>query len=183
MTFKRGPAPISDRLERVSHRIEKIAGIFLGMITCLVFVSAIGRYLFAAPFPDSFDISRLMMGVAVLWGFASVGYRGSHIKVDLVAEMLPDRIRRWLDVTAWLVLLGFTIALAWMLHVRVSGAYASGEATFDLRIPVWPFLGAMWLGVLASIVTISVRILLLARSRDTGLAHYETLEADGDETS
>lgn len=169
------------RLEQLSLLIEKIAGLFLAAITIVVFISAIGRYLFASPLPDSFDISRLMMGIAVMWGFASVGYRGSHIKVDLIAELLPDRARRLLDIIAWLVLLGFTIALTWMLLTRVTSAHASGEATFDLRIPVWPFLGLIWLGVAASILTIFSRIVLLVIDTRSGLEHFETVEADSEE--
>ncbi|MDJ0932774.1 TRAP transporter small permease [Breoghania sp.] len=82
------------RLERISTFIEKIAGLFLAAITIIVFASAIGRYLLSMPIPDAFDVSRLMMGVAALWGLARVGYRGSHIKVDLLAEMLPQRVQR-----------------------------------------------------------------------------------------
>lgn len=148
------------RLDRLATLVEKIAGLFLAAITVLVFASAIGRYAFAAPIPDAFDISRLMLGVAVLWGFASVGYRGAHIKVDLVAELLPARARFWLDVIAQLVLLLFTGLLAWMLLDRVESAFASNESTFDLRLPVWPWLAAIWLGVVASVFTTLSRIVL-----------------------
>jgi TRAP-type C4-dicarboxylate transport system permease small subunit len=152
---------LAQRLDRLSTSIEKIAGLFLAAITVLVFVSAIGRYAFAAPIPDAFDVARLMLGVAMLWGFASVGYRGAHIKVDLVAEVLPARLCFWLDVAASLVLLLFTLLLAWMLLGRVESAYASNESTFDLRLPVWPWLAAIWLGVLASAFTITSRIVLM----------------------
>jgi C4-dicarboxylate transporter, DctQ subunit len=152
---------LAERLDRLSTAIEKIAGLFLAAITVLVFVSAIGRYAFAVPIPDAFDVSRLMLGVAMLWGFASVGYRGAHIKVDLMAEVLPARVCFWLDVIASLTLLLFTLLLAWMLLGRVESAYASNESTFDLRLPVWPWLAAIWLGVLASAFTITSRILLM----------------------
>ena len=122
---------LAQRLDRLATLIERIAGLFLAVITVLVFVSAIGRYALAAPIPDAFDIARLMLGVAMLWGFASVGYRGAHIKVDLVAELLPARARLWLDVIAALVLLLFTVLLAWKLLGRVESAFASNE--FDLR--------------------------------------------------
>jgi C4-dicarboxylate transporter, DctQ subunit len=148
-------------LDRLAMWIEQLAGLFLAAITVLVFVSAIGRYAFAAPIPDAFDVARLMLGVAMLWGFASVGYRGAHIKVDLVAEILPARVCFWLDVVASLVLLLFTLLLAWMLLGRVESAYASNESTFDLRLPVWPWLAAIWLGVLASVFTITSRIVLM----------------------
>ncbi|HZA67342.1 MAG TPA: TRAP transporter small permease [Geminicoccaceae bacterium] len=152
---------LAKRLDRLSTLIERIAGLFLAAITVLVFASAIGRYAFAAPIPDAFDVSRLMLGVAVLWGFASVGYRGAHIKVDLVAEVVPPRLCFWLDVIASVVLLLFTAVLAWMLLGRVESAYASNEATFDLRLAVWPWLAAIWLGVLASVFTITSRIVLM----------------------
>lgn len=152
---------LARRLDRLSTLIEKIAGLCLAAITVLVFVSAIGRYAFAAPIPDAFDVARLMLGVAVLWGFASVGYRGAHIKVDLVAEVVPARVCFWLDVLASLILLLFTVVLAWMLLGRVESAYASNESTFDLRLPVWPWLAAIWLGVLASAFTITSRIVLM----------------------
>ena len=152
---------LAQRLDRLATVIERIAGLFLGVITVLVFASALGRYAFAEPIPDAFDVARLMLGVAMLWGFASVGYRGAHIKVDLVAELLPARVRLWLDVAASLVLLLFTVLLAWMLLGRVQSAFASNEATFDLRLPVWPWLAAIWLGVIASVVTITTRIVLM----------------------
>lgn len=151
---------LARRLDALSTLVEKIAGLFLAAITILVFASAIGRYAFAAPIPDAFDLSQLMLGVAVLWGFASVGYRGAHIKVDLVAELLPARVRLCLDVLAQLVLLLFTVLLAWMLLDRVESAFASNESTFDLRLPVWPWLAAIWLGVVASVFTTLSRIVL-----------------------
>ena len=126
-----------------------------------MFASAVGRYAFAAPIPDGFDVSRLMLGIAMLWGFASVGYRGAHIKVDLVAELVPARVCFWLHVLGALVLLLFAVLLAAMLLGRVESAFASGESTFDLRLPVWPWLAAIWLGVLASAFTVASRILLM----------------------
>jgi C4-dicarboxylate transporter DctQ subunit len=151
---------LAQRLDRLATLIERIAGLFLAVITVLVSASALGRYAFTAPIPDAFDVARLMLGVAMLWGFASVGYRGAHIKVDIVTELLPARARLWLDVTAALILLLFTLLLAWMLLGRVESAYASNESTFDLRLPVWPWLAAIWLGVVASVFTIATRVLL-----------------------
>ena len=149
--------PLVPWLDRLSTAIEQVAGLFLGVITVLVFASALGRYVLASPIPDAFDIARLMLGVAMLWGFASVGYR-ARIKVDLVAELLPARARRVLDVLASLVLLLFTVLLA--AHGRVE-SLRQQRSTFDLRLPVWPWLAAIWLGVLASVFIVSRLVLML----------------------
>ncbi len=162
-------------LERTALAIETVAGIIMGLVTLLVVASAVGRYLFAYPLPDAFDMSRLLLGAAIMWGFASVGYRGSHIKVDIFAEMLPLRKRRWVDAFAWSVLLIFTALLAWKMFGRVSSAAVSNESTMDLRLPAWPMMGLIWLGVAVSLPAILARLILIVTGRGT-LDHFESIE-------
>src|SRR5690606_27667636 len=114
------------------------------------------RYLFSWPIPDSFDLSRLLIGACIMWGLASIGYRGGHIAVDLVYEMVGRRARQLIDFFAWLVLLGFTIMLTWMLYFRVTSAFRSNESTFDLRLQVWPFLLLIWVGCAVSVITVAL---------------------------
>lgn len=152
----------------------------MALITILVVVSAAGRYLFAFPVPDAFDLSRLLLGAAIMWGFASVGFRGSHIKVDIVAEILPAKVRRWVDTFAWTVLLIFTCLLAWKLLDRVLSASRSGEATMDLRIPAWWIMALTWAGVAVSIFTVLARLILVATGRGS-LDHFDSADvASGD---
>lgn len=162
-------------LEAISLTIEKVAGVLMGVITIVVVVSAIGRYLFSFPIPDAFDMSRLLIGAAIMWGFASVGYRGSHIKVDIISEIMPRKAQRWIDTFAWAVLLLFTCLLAWKMLGRVLSAAKSGEATMDLRFPAWPIMGLIWAGVAVSILTILARLILVATGR-TSLDHFETID-------
>src|SRR5690606_2874433 len=98
-------------LERFCKVIEIVAGLLLLAVTILIVASTIGRYLFTWPIPDAFDFSRLMIAACIMWGFASVGYRGGHIKVDLFVEMMPPRVRRYVDIFAWGVLLFFVVLL------------------------------------------------------------------------
>ncbi len=164
-------------LDRVALAIEMVAGMLMALITVVVVVSAVGRYLFSFPVPDAFDLSRLLLGAAIMWGFASVGYRGAHIKVDLVAELFPAGVRRWTDAFAWSVLLLFTVLLAWMMLRRVLSAGGSGEATMDLRLPAWPFLLLIWSGVLVSIPAILARLILLVSGRAT-LEQFDAIPED-----
>ncbi|RST85056.1 TRAP transporter small permease [Aquibium carbonis] len=156
---------MSRTLERVSLAIEMVAGGLLALITLTVVASATSRYLFSYPLPDAFDLSRLLMGAAVMWGLASVGFRGNHIKVDLLSEFLPPRLRRWVDSFAWTVLLGFTCLVAYRLAFPVMNAARSGEVTMELRLPLWPFFAVIWLGVVVSIVTVFTRLVLVATGR------------------
>lgn len=153
-------------LERLCHLFEVVAGILLGAVTILIVVSSVGRYLLAKPVPDSFDISRMLIGACIMWGFASVGYRGGHIKVDLFVELMPARVKRYVDVFAWSMLLLFTVLLTWKMLGRVVSAMHSNEATFDLRLQVWPMIALIWAGTAVTVLTVLVRLYLIIIGRD-----------------
>lgn len=145
-------------IERLCRLVEVVAAMLLGAVMLLVVASAAGRYLFAWPVPDAFDLSRLLVGACIMWGMAAIGYRGGHIAVDLVYEMAGTRARRLIDVFAWLVLLAFTTMLAVMIYHRVVNAYFSNESTYDLRLKVWPLLLLIWIGCAVGVVTVALSI-------------------------
>lgn len=145
-------------LARLVTGMEAAAGAVLGIVALLVFLSAIGRYLFATPIPDSFDLSRLLLGTALLLGFAVVARRDAHIRVDLLVDRLPPTGRRLCDLLAGAALLLFTLLFAWKLASRTWSAFASGEATFDLRLPVWPFSALAVFGLLVTVLVVAVRV-------------------------
>lgn len=167
-------------LDRIALSIEVVAGIMMGVVTVIVVISAISRYLFAYPLPDAFDISRYLLGTAIMWGFASVGYRGSHIKVDIIAELVRGKGRRLIDAFAWSVLLIFTILLTWKMFDRVASAARSGEATMDMRIPAWPFLTLICAGVAVSILAIFARLVIVISGRGT-LDTYESIQPNDEQ--
>lgn len=156
---------VSDLMRRAATAVETVAALCLAAVTVIVFASALGRYLFSAPIPDAFDISRLLLGLALAWGYAVLGFRGGHICVDLLAEALPARARQWVEIFAQAVLLVFTAALAWKVYGRVASAFASQEATFDLRLPTWPLIGGVWLGLAVAVLTTAVGLIVLMTNR------------------
>lgn len=152
---------LNKAMRRFAGIVETVAAICLAVVTILVFASAIGRYLFSMPIPDAFDISRLLLGLAVAWGYAVLGYRGGHICVDLLVEALPRGPRHVIEIIAQAVLLVFTSALAWKFFDRLASAYASTESTSDLRMPVWPYIGGIWLGIAAAVLTTLAGLILM----------------------
>ncbi|TCK16391.1 TRAP transporter small permease [Marinobacterium mangrovicola] len=157
---------MSKLINKTLSAIEVVAAILFGAVTLLIVLSAIGRYGFAAPIPDSFDLSRLVLGVAIIWGFASLGFRDSHIKVSISSHMFSKSVTRWIEVFAWTLLLIFTAVLAWKMFGKFLSSHASGETTFDLRIPLWPFVFAIWLGLVGAIITTLYRIIQIVTRRD-----------------
>ena len=165
------------RIDRLINGTETAAGIFLAAITALIFTSIMLRAFANVAIPDWYDLSRLLLGVTIFWGIAATSYRNQHIKVDIVWELVGPRARRWIDLFATSVLLVFLASFSWMLLFKVQSGFLSGEATFDLRLPLWPFHLAAALGVFLATVLVVIRIARLWRSAgETGrpeLSHAE----------
>lgn len=150
-------------VDRLIDGMEMTAAIFLAAVTALVFFSILLRAFFSIGVPDWYDFSRLMLGVMIFWGMTGASYRNRHIKVDILWEWAGERGRRWIDIVASVILLAFLAALSWMLVAKVQSGYLSGEGTFDMRVPVWPFHFVAALGIFCATVLMVIRIVRLTR--------------------
>jgi TRAP-type C4-dicarboxylate transport system permease small subunit len=150
-------------LERIMGRLAAVvdgaAAIFLAIITALTFLAVLLRYVFNVPFPGSFDVSRLLLGVAIFWGIAAAAWRREHITVDIVWALLPPRAQRWIDIFSDLVFIGFIAVFAWMLFWQVDKVRSSGQTTFELSLPIWIFHGVAWLGIAFCLLVLAARLI------------------------
>ena len=153
-------------MKRWVLRTEEAAGIFLGAIAAITFVSVTLRGTLGFAIPDGFDVSRLLLAVAMFWGIASTSYRNEHIQVDLVWQMLSPAGRRRLDLVASAITLAFMAVFALMLVQKVMSTWRSGEATFDIRLPIWPFHLLAALGIAFATLLLVIRLIRLARGHE-----------------
>jgi len=148
-------------VDRVIDGIELAAAGFLAAVTILTFVSVSARYLFSYGILDSYDFSRLLLGVLIFWGIAVASYRGNHITVDLLWSSVGPRLQRVLDVFSALVSLGAMAVFTWMMATKVLDTWRENILTFDLRAPVWIFYFLAWIGLAAAILLLIVRTIRL----------------------
>lgn len=144
---------------KVSAVVDAAAAIFLAIITALTFTAVLLRYVFNLPFPGSFDVSRLLLGVAIFWGIAAAAWRAEHIQVDLLWQVMPRTVQKLLDLFADIVFAAFVGAFVWMLYRQVGRVRDSGLTTFELAIPVWPFNAVAWLGIVFCFLVLVARVL------------------------
>jgi len=164
-------------VERFIGLIEMTAAGFLAVVTALTFVSVILRYFFAWAIPDSYDLTRLLLGILIFWGIAVASYRGDHITVDLLWSAMPRRLQHITDTFASIVTLIALIAFTWMFWTKVTGTRADNVETFDLREPVWIYYLIAWVGLAAAVVLLTLRTLRLMLWPDTvGAAETHAIE-------
>lgn len=159
-------------LRRFAVWVEFAAAFLMGLVTLLAFVSAVMRYAFSAPIPDSHDIGRLALGVAIFWGVATVNYTGTHISVDLLYELLGKTWRRVMDfISTALVLVSFAV-LTVMMSKNAQDVFATGEHSYDLRFEIWPAYWLMVIGAGLATLTTALRLWLIIKN-ETPHAHEE----------
>lgn len=157
MNEETGRGPV----DRFIDVIEVTAAGFLAVVTLLVFVSVFLRYFFAWSIPDSYDFTRLLLGILIFWGMAVASYRGDHISVDLLWSVAPPLAKRAMDVFSALVTLLAMAAFTWMFAEKVLNTRLDHVGTFDLRQPVWIYYFVAWIGLASSILLLLLRTLRL----------------------
>jgi TRAP-type C4-dicarboxylate transport system permease small subunit len=148
-------------VDRFIGLIEVTAAGFLAVVTALTFVSVILRYFFSWAIPDSYDLTRLFLGIVIFWGMAVASFRGDHITVDLLWSAMPPPLQRVIDSFASVVTLIGLAAFTWMFWTKVIGTRADNVETFDLREPVWIYYLIAWIGLAAAVVLLILRTLRL----------------------
>jgi TRAP-type C4-dicarboxylate transport system permease small subunit len=183
------PAKRNSAIERLIAYTETAAGIFLAAVTILVFVNVmlrgssvgLGDFLnwitgrtdlkFVLTIPEWYHLSCLALGVCVFWGMAATSYRNDHIKVDILWDWAGPHGKRLIDIFATGVLFLFLMVFTYMLYVKVMSGYASSEATYDLRLKLWPFHLVMGLGILFATMLVAIRLLRLVRGEHVEREH------------
>ena len=145
-------------MEHLVRWVERLAGVFLFLVALTTVVTVVSRKLFNYSPPDSFDVARLLLGIAICWGIASSCYRNGHIMVDVVWELAGPRWKRAIDITATSILLLFMAAFACMLADAIGGTYAAHIGTVEMRMPIWPFHAIAGLGIASATLMAAYRL-------------------------
>lgn len=128
-----------------------VAAALLAAILMLVTASAVERYLFAAPFRFTEELTGLMQVAALFLALPAVALQGNHIRISVLADRFGKIWRRTFGVLAGFFTLAFCAAF---------GIEAAGQARFAWRLNIRSEISgielAPWMAVLP------VAMLLLA---------------------
>jgi TRAP-type C4-dicarboxylate transport system permease small subunit len=108
------------------------------LIPMMLLTSAevVGRAVWNKPIPGSVEISSYLLALFILGGLAYTQQVKGHVRVTMLTDWLPARVRAGLDILTTLLSLFIIGILAWQ-----GWEVASEERTVSdmLRVPQWPF--------------------------------------------
>lgn len=131
--------PAGDRLTKWAFWIlGGFAGVVLAALMAVTVVDVIGRYVFNAPLPGSFEITKVMMAALIFAALPAVSRFEQHITIDLLDGFTPKRLIRFRQITINLVCAVALAILCWRLWVYAVQTAEFGDVTEYLRLPRAP---------------------------------------------
>ena len=148
---------MTDKIKHVFHLIDNTC-VKIGNTVCLLIffmmiittVEVISRYAFNRPTIWVWPINRQLFGLFILFAGIYTMHKGGHIRVEILYDLFPPRLKsiaRWIALVCFLV---FIIALilqgarmAWMsvmVQERLSGAFHFPVYPLKILIPITGFL-------------------------------------------
>ena len=148
---------MNDKIKYLFHLIDNTC-VKIGKTVCLLIffimiittVEVISRYVFNHPTIWVWPINRQLFGLFILFAGIYTMHTGGHIRVEILYDHFPPRLKsiaRWIALTCFLV---FIIALilqgarmAWMslmVKERLSGAFHFPVYPLKILIPITAFL-------------------------------------------
>lgn len=160
-----------EKIQKASPKFNRWLSISAGgflmlVITFLMVGGAFSRALFGFSFAGDIEICETMMVWIVLSGVAYALITGAHVRVVLVLNRLPSRIRSGFEIFSNIVGLGFFAILTW-----ASWSFF-WVALVEMRVPMAPlgvplFIGAVFLPIGCGLMSLQFLIYLIAALRLT----------------
>ncbi|MGE3870150.1 MAG: TRAP transporter small permease [Pseudorhodoplanes sp.] len=160
-----GPVPPTG-LARLSRAIAVAGGIVLVLISALVTVNAVLRWLFASAVPGDIELVQLGTALAV---FAFLPLCQSHrgnIMVDTFTTWLPRPAQRFLDALWDLAYALIAAVIAWRLGVGAYDTIRSNTVSMVLGLPTgWAIAACAAMAALLALVAAAAAWRLMRGAR------------------
>jgi TRAP-type C4-dicarboxylate transport system permease small subunit len=158
--------------QRISRVLAWIAGaVILFGCAGLITIDVVTRYFFRRGLVESFELSGYALAACIGLGMAFTVTSKANIRVDILLDALPDRIRVACDILASLALMVSAVALAWFTFGTLQQSWALGARSVStLQTPmvlpqgVW-WVGLFWFACMAVLIPIQAVARLIRRDR------------------
>lgn len=142
-----------DSLNRIRGLVARvlliIGAIILSAMMFLTMTDVVLRYAFRSPVSGAYEIMQFMMAIVIPFGIVFCAHEKSHVSVEVVFDLLPLKIQRFLHCIVSLVVLVLFLLVAWQSILFVNETYETGYTSAVLYIPAFPFVGTIALGFVA----------------------------------
>src|SRR5919109_2875020 len=125
-------------LQALQIAVGLLAAVLLLALLLVTVVDVFGRYVLSKPLPGAFEVTGVLLAMAVFVALPLVCIREEHIAVTLLTDRLPTKLHAIHAALASLIGAVVLGLVAWQLAAHADRLAAYGEMTIFLRIPKAP---------------------------------------------
>ncbi len=140
------------RLDGVSDLLAKISMAMVVMLVASILYEVVSRYAFGAPTLWSFDISYMLNGALFLLASGYSLKVEAHVRIDFLSSRLSLRHQQLINLFFYFFLIGPSFFfLSYVAGEKAISAWitAEVESVSPWSPLVWPFYGAIAIGLMA----------------------------------
>jgi TRAP-type mannitol/chloroaromatic compound transport system permease small subunit len=133
-------------IDAISDRAAKITCYLVFIIMLITALDVIARYAFNRPLLWGWLLNRQLFGVFILFAGVYTLFKGGHIRIEILYDHFPPRLKRisrWVALIALICFMGVLIwQSAWMgwnslmMNEKAAGAFRIPWYPFKLLIPI-----------------------------------------------
>ncbi|TCV65884.1 TRAP transporter small permease [Neorhizobium sp. S3-V5DH] len=161
-----GAAPESGLLGRIVDKVAFVFAAGIVLAAAILLMEVFLRYLFNRPTIWAHETTVFLCGVSFVFGGLYCTCRNTHIRVVLLYDLFPARIRLWADVIISLVsaLASAFFAYAALHMVQRAIITPSGEIRFETTGSAWspPTPALIKIFILITMILLVIQFLILA---------------------
>jgi len=117
--------------------------VMLPALVVLVSTDVVLRYVFDAPLQWARDVNGLFLLMSIAAALPHAWDRAYHIRMEVVYERFPTRLKRTVDVLSAFAGVVFFGLMAFQAAAYVPFMMRTGETGEDLLWPLWPYMAFM----------------------------------------
>lgn len=117
------------------------AGTLILGAALLAFLNVVLRYVFHSPLNWAGELVRLMIVWAAFVGSSIALRKSTHIRVNIIVNILPAKAKKWVIVFANVIGLVFCLFLIWQGSILAMKVFDKGQTSIDMGISMaWLYL-------------------------------------------
>ena len=114
------------------------AYVVLPLLTLLISVDVVLRYVFSAPLSWSLEVSKYLLLIMILLGLLASFRDDVHIRVDIFHSLLPRPAKRVVGLAMYFCVAFIFMLIALKATEEARFAFRVGLKSPQLELPTWP---------------------------------------------
>jgi TRAP-type C4-dicarboxylate transport system permease small subunit len=146
-------------LDMASWALDRASAyIFLPIMTIIMLMEVIGRYVFNSPFIWSLEAVSHLLIIVLLCGIPECTRRNGHIHMDLLNRLMPERGRRAIDALYAVIGIGVFVLIAKKAGAEIPYLRSIPKTTEFLGLRIWLYYSGIVLLSAMMVLMFAVRL-------------------------